>query len=159
MKFNNDDILDLNEESIKKLFTHCTATKDSNPENVISTNFVEKSSGYTIPDMYFLKDRIKNKSNTILYLLGQLKPVHSLSPIMSLSDGFYKYDNTIWTKNKMLLFSLYYMGSAADIFPQFGNSSKGLIALLADFPELKPTLSPNDPNFRKKTDGQEPADD
>lgn len=158
MKFNDDDILDLNEESIKKLFAYCVATKDSNPEDIMSTRFIEKSSSYPIPDMYFLKDKIKEKSNSIRYLLGQLKTIHSHDLSMSLTDGFYKYDNSIWTQNKMFLFSLYYMGNAARIFPLFSDSSDGLIAILENYPELKPTLSPNDPNFKKKS-GQEPADD
>ncbi len=159
MNFNKDDILDLNEESIKELFTYCVATKNSNPEDVISANFMEKASNTTVPDMYFLKDRIKEKSKSIMYILGQLKSVHSKEPIIFLNNGFYKYDNTTWTQNKMLLFSLYYMGNAINVFPHFSRSSNGFLGFLENYPELKPTLSPNDPNFRKKTDGQEPADD
>lgn len=159
MKFDKDDILDLNEENIKNLFSYCVATKDSTPDNIMSTRFIDKTSGFEIPDMFFLTNRIKEKSNSIRYLIGQLKSIHSHDLSMSLSEGFYKYDNSIWTQNKMLLFSLYYMGNAASIFPLFSNSSDGLIAILKNYPELKPTLSPNDPNFRKKIDGQEPADD
>lgn len=149
MNFKSEDILDLNEDNIKALFAYCLATKDANPEKVLSTRFIEKNPAHDVPDMYFLTDRIREKSNTILYLLGQLKVIHDREVIMELSEGFFKYDGTTWTQNKMLLFALYYMGNATSCFPLFSDSSKGFIALLNNYPELKPTLSPNDPNYTK----------
>lgn len=149
MNFRNEDILDLNEENIKKLFAYCLAAKDANPENVMPMIFIERGSAYNVPEIYFLTDRIKEKSNTILYLLGQLKVVHDKSLIMSLTDGFFKYDGTIWTQNKMLLFALYYMGNATRCFPLFHVNDDGVFALLADYPELEPTLSPDDSDHIK----------
>ena len=149
MNFKNEDILDLNEENIKALFAYCLATKDANPKNVLSTRFVEKSPAHDISDMYFLIDRIREKSNTILYLLGQLKVIHDRKAIMKLSEGFFKYDGTTWTQNKMLLFALYYLGNAASCFPLFYVGDDIIFGFLENYPELKPTLSPNDPNYTK----------
>ena len=111
--------------------------------------------------MHFNKTKLAEMRNAINYMLGQLQPVHNKAILMSLHEGFRKYTDKNWTVNRMALFSLYYLGVASDQLPEFRPSAisdKDFVSPINRQALLKPTLSPDDPNFRKKG-GQEPADD
>lgn len=161
MEFKKEDMIDLNEQNVQKIFAYCLANQQTNPDNIVKANFFEKTENVNIPHMNFDKTRLFQFSNPISYLLGQLHSVHSGKSNMTATDGFKKYDGTNWTQNKVALFALYYLGTASASLPQFIylDALKNYASPISDFKDiLKPTLSPNDPNFKKKG-GQEPADD
>ncbi len=149
MKFTREDMLDLNEENIRKIFKFCMATKETPKENIILGNFIKKCVPIEIPNVPFNLENIRLMRPSIYYILGQLNFLHSKKLEVQPQDGFKKYDGTNWTKDKALLFSLYYVGCSSSVLPLFTNvpPSKELVCMLLKNPDLKPTLSPNDPNF------------
>lgn len=159
MKFKSEEMLDLNEENVKNIFNYCLAKKDT--KDPIKAEFLEGAPNAQLPNIFFSKEKVLEKNHTITYLLGQLNDVHLKSHHISLLDGFNKYDGTTWTNNKGTLFMLYYLGTIATMLPTFQlfKPKKTYVSIILGNSFLKPTLSPNDPNFKKKTDGQEPADD
>lgn len=172
MDFKNEDMLDLNEENVKQLFNFCIATEKTSKTDTTHCNFLENGIALNIPNIAFNIKHLRLKFPSIKYMICQLEKIHEHSGDMILTDGFKKYDGTNWTSNKGLLFSLYYLGCASAVLPFFKQSDirKNIICPLYAKPSLKPTLSPNDPNFeewskkelaktKKKSGGQEPADD
>lgn len=151
MKYNKNEMLDLNEENVKQIFTFCMATGETTKADILSCSFLEKGVSATVPNIAFNRKHLTSKADSIIYILGQLEKVHNHSIDMTLADGFKKYDGTNWTSNKGLLFSLYYLGCASSVLPDFEQSNvrKNIICPLYNMPSLKPTLSPNDPNFEK----------
>ena len=151
MKYKREDMLDLNEENVKKLFTYCLATKETPKSNLWVSSFFSDDCNVTVSKMPFDYNKLQEKNLAIRYLLGQFKNVHSNRNLMALSDGFQKYDGTSWTSNKMALFSLYYLGCATFNFPRFSPSIRPshFDTVLTEIPTLHPTLSPNDPYFEK----------
>lgn len=149
MKYDEKDILDLSEKNVKELLAYCLATSQTPKNNIRSFNFFSDECKVNIPRIQFNKDRLNEKKLAIRYLLGQFENLHTKKDLMSLSDGFKKYDGTNWTTNKMALFSLYYLGVATQNFPSFTPSRipNQFDTVLTDIPYLLPTLSPNDPNF------------
>ena len=102
--------------------------------------------------MPFDRVRLQEMQGAISYMLGQLMSVHSKDILMTLNEGFRKYTDKNWTENRVALFSLYYLGVSADKLPEFKPSllDKGeFISSINRQASLKPTLSPNDPNFEK----------
>lgn len=151
MKYDEKDMLDLNEKNVKGIFTYCLATKETPKSNIRVFTFFSDSCNVQVPKMPFDDDKLEEKRLAVRYLLGQLKSVHYNDDLMDLTDGFKKYDGTTWTTNKMALFSLYYLGCATQNFPDFRPSEipNQFSTILKKVPTLQPTLSPNDPNFRK----------
>lgn len=161
MEFKKEDMIDLNEQNVQKIFAYCLANNKTNSNNIVKANFFGDTEKVDIPTINFDNERITKFTNTINYLLGQLASVHRGNSNMLATDGFQKYDGTNWTQNRIALFALYYLGSAVALLPDFIylDSYKNYVSPISDFKHiLKPTLSPNDPNFKKKG-GQEPADD
>ena len=152
MKYKREEMLDLNEENVKKIFAYCVATPQTLTDNIRRSSFFSPSCNVKMTKMNFDKIRLKKVRNSINYMLGQLKPVHSHSLLMSLQEGYRKYDNTLWTENKITLFSLYFLGTATIQLPHFEhsiNNPQNFDSPINRQIELKPTLSPNDPNFKK----------
>ncbi len=161
MEFKKEDMIDLNEQNVQKLFAYCLANNSTPTENITKRNFFKENSQANIPDMAFDKTKISKILKTVCYLLGQLYPVHNGTANMLATDGFKKYDGTNWTQNRLALFALYYLGDATETLPKFEYFPplKNYTSPIDKYAHiLKPTLSPNDPNFKKKG-GQEPADD
>lgn len=147
--FKKEEMLDLNETNVKRIMQYCLATKETPKEKIRVFTFFSDECNVNIPKMPFDDDRLMEKRNTILYMLGQFANLHNGKNIMYVSDGFKKYDGTTWTTDKMALFSLYYLGAATQNFPKFTTSDVPNLfdTLLTKKPFLKPTLSPNDPHF------------
>lgn len=161
MEFKKEDIIDLNEQNVQKIFAYCLANNKTAPSNTLKSSFFNNETPGNIPDMNFDKLKLAETSNRILYMLGQLHSLHNQNTVLIVTEGFKKYDGTNWTQNKVALFALYYLGTAASVLPSFKYLplSKNYASPISNFKHiLKPTLSPNDPNFKKKG-GQEPADD
>lgn len=161
MELKKEDMIDLNEQNVQQLFAYCLATSSTPSENIVKSNFFEDTSTINTPDMNFDKTKVSQITNKLIYMLGQLKAVHTRMASMLATDGFQKYDGTNWTQNKVALFALYYLGDVSSLLSKFTYypSLKNFASPLNLKSHLvKPTLSPNDPNFKKKG-GQEPADD
>lgn len=151
MKYKREEMLDLNEDNVKKLFVYCSATKNTDRENLTTISFFSANCNVNVPKLHFNQSRLEEKRFVIRYLLGQLENLHNNKKLMFLSDGFKKYGGKPWTSNKMALFSLYYLGCASQNLPYFEMSKipNNFDTLLSSIPYLLPTLSPNDPNFEK----------
>ena len=164
--------IELNERNVKALFKRCLPdeieSKNSDSlifSQVLSPEYCGKSS----EKVFLSKQKTKEYRASILYLLGQLKPLNLNRPAFALQEGFLRYDDTFWTKDYDILFKLYSLGLASACLAPF-VSTKDLITT-AKSSDCIPTLSPRDSNFqewfngyeakiKKKTlNGQEPADD
>ena len=150
-KYDRSEMLDLNEENVKKVFTYCLATNQTPKNNIRVYSFFSDECKVNVPKIPFDETKLNEMNQTILYLLGQFENLHTKNGLLFLSDGFKKYDGTTWTTDKMALFSLYYLGVATQNLPRFIPSRipNQFDTILAKIPYLKPTLSPNDSNFEK----------
>ena len=152
MEFKKEDMIDLNEQNVQRLFAYCLADNATPSENIIKSNFFEKDSGVDIPNMSFDKEKLVQQTEAICYLFGQLNSIHKGQSNMIATDGLKKYDGTNWTQNKVALFALYYLGGSITVLPKFRyfspfNTFASHIGRRSHI--LKPTLSPNDPNFKE----------
>ena len=161
MEFKKEDMIDLNEQNVQQLFSYCLANNTTPSENIVKSNFFEDDSNFNTPVMNFDKAKVSQIAKKVCYMLGQLKALHVGAANMLATDGFKKNDGTNWTQNRVALFALYYLGDATETLPKFEYFPplKNYTSPIDKYAHiLKPTLSPNDPNFKKKG-GQEPADD
>ena len=151
MKYKREEMLDLNETNVKKIFKYCLATAETTKSNIRSFTFFNDKCNVNVPKIPFDANKLDEMNHTILYLLGQFANLHTKNDLMLLQDGFKKYDSTTWTSDRMALFSLYYLGVATQNFPSFipSRMPNEFVTILSQLPYLKPTLSPNDPNFEK----------
>ena len=156
MEFKNEDMLDLNEQNIKKIFKTCLATKET--KDPVKSDFLLEKSKVPMPPPRLPTTLLPVVA--IHYLLGQLHSVHAEHEKLLLLDGFKKYDGTNWTTDKSTLFMLYYLGTSVGAIPLFKPllERRTFTSSIHGQLHLKATLSPNDPNFKRKV-GQEPADD
>lgn len=72
--------------------------------------------------------------------------------------GFIDYKNQPWTKDNTTLMALYYLGVGSNIilpFKKVPNSDK----VVTNTYGILPTISPNDPNFKKMNDARPSLDD
>lgn len=172
MDYNRENMIDLNEENIRSIFSDCIATEQTPADDIISTNFIASDIQTPIPNIQLSRSTVNKNYLKLLYLTGQLDNVHKRNLAFRINDGFKKYDGSYWTQDKMAVFSLYYLSSVTNVLPYFkaSPSLKTFVSFLNENPLLEATLSPNDPNFeewakshtaktKKKSGGQEPADD
>lgn len=66
---------------------------------------------------------------------------------ITLQEGFFRYDNHVWTKDLECLFQLYALALGSVYFRGFGQTKDGNIISLIDYNRCTPTLSPKDPAF------------
>lgn len=153
--------IELNEENVLRIYDDCLMKKkfssllssDSLPTRI----FTKNSCGKNSPEICFSKSKIKEYSSAIEYLYGQLDSVHKNTGVLLPSTGALTYNGNLWTKDQKALMSFYYLGVAnVTIMPFIIDPITKQLSV--DLIDIDPTLSPNDPNYRKK-DGQEPADD
>ena len=164
--------LELNESNVSKLYKRCLADESElNNLNLYYTSQVLKPTytGRSSEIVKLSKEKVNANTQTIQFLLGQIKNFHSTSTAIALQEGFLKYDNTIWTQNYDTLFQLYHLALSNASISDFVLSGNVIGATKS--PSCIPTISPKDPNYqewfsgyeakvKKKTlGGQEPADD
>ncbi len=153
MKFERKDMLDLNEENVKKVFNYCLANKET--KDPFKAEFLEETQNMKLPNIFMSRQKINEKVWTVIYLLCQFAAIHEHTPLLHLLDGYRKYDGTNWTENKGTLFMLYYLAASTRAFPLFRlyapkNTYVSPIhrqLTICGQPILKPTLSPADPDF------------
>lgn len=171
---NNDKFkpIELTDSTVQSLFYKCISTTNSTDVSVATlfpTTLGYKSGSEKL--IHFdTETLLKNKKN-IEYLFGQLYRVHNPNETfnMSIDDYNTTYQNTHWTSDKATLLKLLYLGVSSKT--HFITSFNAKTSTSAISPQVKPTLSPKDPNFPawweehkaewddKKKGGQEPADD
>lgn len=151
MNYHRENMIDLNEENIRSIFSDCIATEQTPVEDIISTNFISSDIQTPIPSIQLSRSRLSENSLTMNYLTGQLDNVHSGKSTFHVNDGFKKYDGSYWTQDKMAVFSLYYLSCVTNVLPYFKASPalKTFVSHLTENPFLQPTLSPNDSNFEE----------
>ena len=155
MRYNREDMIDLNEETVRNILNYCLATEETPAEDIISTSFIAGDFQTPIPSIQLSRSRLSEYSLTIYHLTGQLDSIHNIhkkgNVHFYLNDGFKKYDGSYWTQDKMAVFSLYYLSTVTNVLPYFKlwSGHKTFMSLLHENPFLEATLSPNDPNFEE----------
>ncbi len=152
MKYNKEDMFDLNEENVKNIFKYCMATTRTPKELFVTHSVFAENCQTNIQKLPFDKVRLQEMKGAINFMLGQLLVVHFKFRILNPHEGYIKYTGKNWTENRAALFSLYYLGVATSQLPQFEPSSTKEGAF--DSPihtqtSLMPTISPNDEKFEK----------
>ena len=151
MEFRKEDMIDLNEQNVQKLFAYCLANDSTPLERIAFSCFIEENKSINVPVMKFDKAKVVQETNKLIYLFGQLRAIHIGTASMIATDGFLKYDGTTWTQNKVALFALFYLGEVSSLlykFTYYPSSKNFATPLNLKAHLLKPTLSPNDPNFK-----------
>lgn len=153
--------IELNEENVLRIYNDCLMKKKLSAffsSDFLPTKiFTKESCGKDSPEIHFSRSKIADYSSAIEYLYGQLHCVHNKFHSLTPAEGSLNYKNKLWTRNEATLMSFYYLGVANSTIQPFMREKKSN-NIFVILPRITPTLSPNDPNFRKK-DGQEPADD
>lgn len=152
MLWNAKEMLDLNEESVKKLIFHCAVEQGASLENTCCVTFVSPACQLPFPPMYFYRHKLEEVKPAVAFLLGQLWVVHLQKDSFPIGHGFLKYDKTRWTENKYALFSLCYLAVGTGLLPPFEPAEKKenlLDCSLGSQKVLRKTISPNDPAFQE----------
>ena len=140
--------VELTESFVQSIFNRCLAKENTN-EVAFATLF-PTALGYQSGSeklIQFDKEILLKNKATIEYLFGQLYRVHNPNGSfdMSIDDYNTTYENKHWTSDKVTLLRLLYLGvsSKTHFITSFrAETNKSTIS-----PEVKPTLSPKDPNF------------
>ena len=145
--------LELNEENVMRIYNDCLVTEADLPledsDVLASKIFVVESCGKDSPTIFFKKAKIREHSDTIEYLYGQLCLVHLHSLTMEPAMGTVTYQAKSWTGDTSVLMEFYYLGVANITIMPFilDPYSK---AIVTDLIGIEPTYSPNDPKYKKE---------
>ena len=158
--------IELNEENVLRIYNDCLMKKKLS--NFLSSDvlpvkiFTKESCGKDSPEICFSKSKIEEYSLAIDYMYGQLYEVHHGESMrckdyqgrdmaykfLTPDGGMLNYKNQPWTKDRSTLMMFYYLGVASvTIMPFVLYPDKGQIGV--DLIYIEPTLSPNDPEFKK----------
>lgn len=140
--------IELNEGNVQSLFEKCLATEST--AVYVESILYQKAFGYEEDSnpIYFDSEKLLNNLKYIRYLYGQLKTTHEHSNTISTSEQntdrvMLNYKDEIWTENKGVLLQFFHLGVGSNtIFPFNLQGSSGFQNV-----GIKPTLSPNDPDF------------
>ena len=143
--------IELNERNVQVLYNKCIVTPDTPREERVGSVLFSRISGYSEEEediVFFSKDTILYYKRDIAYLLGQLKRAHAPSSPsrLTIQDAFIDYTGKQWTHNNTILLVLLYLSAAEGIgyiSPFFKSKGSAIFATNV----IKPTLSPNDPNY------------
>ena len=164
--------IDLNEGNVQAIFNRCLAkpdTKDFSYATLFPTTHGYKP-GDEIQIQFDSAELLKNKQS-IKFLFGQLQEVHASIKKQDISIDDYNttYNGKHWTSDKGTLLKFLYLGVSPETLFISPFNAKSNTSIMS--PQVKPTLSPKDPNFPEwweehkseweepKKEGQEPADD
>ena len=142
--------LELNKQNVMKVLFDCKVTENSK-KTTPPISFYSNKSARTAPKMSFDEEKLINNIGIIQYLLGQLQGVHKRKDPLTPGEGFINYKGEKWTDDSRVLYALYYLGCASSSFPHFIDGKKYAetdnISAYYNI-MLKPTYSPDDPNFK-----------
>lgn len=137
---------ELTEGNVQAIFNRCLAKEGEDFYNVqvIGLELTKNPSDI----VQLSSEKMEKNEQNIRYLLGQLKTIHIPNvKVISLQEGFFRYDNHVWTKDFNFLFQLYDLALGCVYFRGFGQTEDGNISSLIDYKHITPTLSPKDPAF------------
>ena len=138
---------DLSESTVKGMFNRCIADSETPRGDFLESLLFSKYSGLVQHEkpIYFRTSMIKSNEKDIHYLYGQVLQSHKsniqISSLIGLNDGAFKYDGTLWTRDKSALLMFLHLGEAVGLLTDFNSIKQSLLK------KVKPTLSPNDPEF------------
>lgn len=139
--------LELNEGNVQAIFNRCLAKQDT--KDITYSTLFPTTHGYKTEDeiqIQFDTAELLNNRQNIEYLFGQLQEVHHKhNKRMSIDDYNTTYQEKHWTSDKSALLKFLYLGvnpKIVYITPFRAESSTSILS-----PQVKPTLSPKDPNF------------
>ena len=137
---------ELNEANVQAIFNRCLAKEG---EDFYNVQVVGSELSKNPSDIVRLSREIMEKNDqNIRYLLGQLKTIHLPDvKAITLQEGFFRYDNHVWTKDLECLFQLYALALGCVYFRGFSQTKDGNITSLIDYNRCTPTLSLKDPAF------------
>lgn len=143
--------LELNERNVQLIFQNSIAAPDTPKEECVYCILFSRLGGYSLEDedvICFSKGMISYYKKNIAYLLGQLKNAHTPSEdhFLSIQDAFIDYMGKRWTTDNAVLLELLYLGAAPSI-NYIGPFRKDISSTIFATDVIKPTLSPNDPNY------------
>ena len=137
---------ELNEANVQAIFDRCLAKEGEDFYNVqvLGSELTKNPSDI----VQLSKQKMEENDQNIRYLLGQLKTIHLPDvKAITLQEGFFRYDNHVWTKDFDFLFQLYALALGCVYLRGFGKTKDGNITSLIDYNRCTPTLSPKDPAF------------
>lgn len=165
--------LDLNEGNVQAIFNRCLAKPDS--KEILPTSPFPVITGYSAKNnkvVDFDDQAILSNKKNIEYLFGQLQTVHegNSEKRATINDFTTTYSKKSWTDSKAHLLELLYLSVTPNVhlIRPFSFRDNNTTTLRTN---IKPTLSPKDPNFpawweehkaeweEPKKEGKEPADD
>ena len=138
--------LELNEDNVQAIFHRCLAKEGEHFYNVqvLGSELTKNPSDI----VQLSKQKMEENDQNIRYLLGQLKTIHLPDvKAITLQEGFFRYDNHVWTKDFDFLFQLYALALGCVYLRGFSKTKDGNITSLIDYNHCTPTLSPKDPAF------------
>ena len=142
--------LELCEMNVQAIFNRCIAVEGTPDDQCFGSILFSTLRRYSLEAerrVVFDKERTRANKKNIQYLYGQLKNIHSHSEELQINDAFYSYSGKVWTSNKGILLEFLYLGAINDENPLMTifDSKTDSAMLITD--NIKPTLSPKDPNF------------
>ena len=137
---------ELNEANVQAIFNRCLAKEG---EDFYNVQVVGSELSKNPSDIVRLSgEKMEKNDQNIRYLLGQLKTIHLPDvKAITLQEGFFRYDNHVWTKDFNFLFQLYALALGCVYFRGFSQTKDGNITSLIDYNRCTPPLSPKDPAF------------
>ena len=139
----------LNEGNVQRLFNNCIA--NASTQEVVTSFLFPKAFGYDGSEkpIHFDKALLLKNKKSIEYLFGQLHRVHfpTGSYKMTADDFNTTYQGIYWAGSTAALLKLLYLGATVEVLaisPFKADTSTSVLS-----PSIKPTLSPNDPNFSR----------
>ena len=137
---------ELNEANVQAIFNRCLSKEGEDFYNVqvLGSELTKNPSDI----VQLSRQKMEENDQNICYLLGQLKTIYLPDvKAITLQEGFFRYDNHVWTKDFNSLFQLYALALGCVYLRGFGQTKDGNITSLIDYNRCTPTLSPKDPNF------------
>ena len=138
--------IELNEANVQAIFNRCLAKEGEDFYNVqvLGSELTKNPTDI----VQLSRQKMEENDQNICYLLGQLKTIHLPDvKAITLQEGFFRYDNHVWTKDFNSLFQLYALALGCVYLRGFGQTEDGNITSLIDYNRCTPTLSPKDPYF------------
>ena len=135
------------ESTIQTLFNNCLATAETSFEDTLIYSLFTQKNGFdsdTKPISYSKLNIAKHKK-AIRYLLGQVANTHTRELNIKITDLAKLYTGKQWTDNSGVLTEFAILCAISrSIYPfeREGNDACTIIQQI-----IKPTLSPEDPNF------------
>ncbi len=138
----------LNEKTVQVFFERCLVTENTAESDILPCYLFRKENGFeeNSDPVYLDKQALRKMDKNIRYILGQTMAVHNgLSRIISIQELLIKYTGTPWTTNTGIFTELLILGYLNGCVNEIRKTDDSISTILG--PVLKPTLSPDDPNF------------